>query len=218
MPNITLQIVLAIAGSVALLVGLFGGGVKAKEIEVSKLSPVSRMFSIFIGIVMIGAATWLSFPCFSASPDTTPKPIGQPMVEPPASTPIPKFGWAVYFEIALKEGFWKPGTNSYEILADCPDVEYFEDVDQRSEFSVDQNAQLFPNKVVEFHFFGIPSPNSGEPRLSSINPNQRTKIILGYTNIGSEQATQAINECQVKAIINDKGVAQMSPIGPIPEN
>jgi hypothetical protein len=32
----TLPVILAIAGSVALLVGLFGGGVKAKEIGLSR--------------------------------------------------------------------------------------------------------------------------------------------------------------------------------------
>jgi hypothetical protein len=213
----TLQIVLAIAGCIALLVGLFGGGVKAKEIEVPKISPVSRISSILIGIVMIGAATWLSFPSFLPSPDLTPKSIKDPTSELPTSTPVPKFGWVVYFEIAFKEGYWKPGTNSYEISADCPDVEYLGDIDKRIEFSVDQNAQLFPDKVVEFHFFGIPSPNKGEPNVSSINPNQKTKIVLGYTNISLEQAAQAINECQVKTIINDKWTAQMSPIGPTPE-
>jgi hypothetical protein len=34
---LTMQIVLAITGSVALLAGLFGGGVKAKEIEIPKI-------------------------------------------------------------------------------------------------------------------------------------------------------------------------------------
>jgi hypothetical protein len=228
----TLPIVLAIAGSIALLIGLFGGGVKAKEIEVPKLSIGPRILSSLLGIVLIGIAIRLPNPPQSTESSTStpisptePAPtqvqiIPSSTTSPPISptnTPIPKFGWAVYFEIGFNEGYWKPGTNSYKIIADCPDIEGLGDVDTRIEFAVDENAQLFLNKVVEFHFFGIPSPNSGEPGLSSINPNQKTKIILGYTNISLEQATQAVNECQVKAIINDRWTAQMSPIGPTPE-
>ena len=213
----TLPIVLAIAGCIALLVGLFGGGVKAKEIEIPKISPVSRMFSILIGLIMIGAATELSFPSFTRSPDATPEPTKEPTAAPPTSTPIPKFGWMISFEIGLKEGYWKPGMNSYEILADCPDVESLGDIDKRIEFSVDENSQLFPEDVVELRFFGIPSPNGREPNLSAIHPNQKTKIILGYTNISLDQATQAVNECQVKAIVNDIWTLQLSPIGPTPE-
>jgi hypothetical protein len=213
----TLPVILAIAGSVALLVGLFGGGVKAKEIEVPKISAASRMFSILSGMAMIGVAVWLSFPNLLPSPDATPEPDSATTAEIAISTSIPKFGWMVYFEIGLKEGFWKPGTNSYQILADCPNSESFGDVGQRIEFSVDENAPLFPDDVVELRFFGIPSPNKGESNLSSIHPNQKTKIILGYSNISFEQATQALNECQVKAIVNDTWTLQMSPMGPTPE-
>lgn len=134
---------------------------------------------------------------------------------PPTSTPVPKFGWEIDFEYGFKAGFWEPGSHSYEIIANCPAIEAFGDVDIRTGFSVDQNAQLFPNDVVELHYFGIPSPNKGEPRLSSVNPNQKTKILLGYSNLSLEQAQQGINECQVKAIIDDQWTAQLSPIGPM---
>jgi len=230
--SITLPIVLAIAGSIALLIGLFGGGVKAKEIEVPKISIWARIFSSLVGVVLIGIAIRLPNPPPADEPPTsTPISIAEPApTQPqiiaaslttappinPTDTLIPKFGWTVYFEIEFNEGYWKPGNNSYQIVADCPDIEFLGDIDTRIQFSVDENAQLFPNNVVEFHFFGIPSPNSGEPGLSSINQNQKTKIILGYTNISLEQATQAVNECQVKAIINDKWTLQMSPIGPTP--
>jgi len=56
----TLPIVLTAAGCIALLVGLFGGGVKAKEIEVPKLSILPRIFSSAIGIVLIWVGTRLS--------------------------------------------------------------------------------------------------------------------------------------------------------------
>jgi hypothetical protein len=50
----TLPIVLAIAGSIALLVGLFGGGIKAKEIEVPTLSTLPRILLTVFGIALIG--------------------------------------------------------------------------------------------------------------------------------------------------------------------
>ncbi|RPJ26876.1 MAG: hypothetical protein EHM33_09970 [Chloroflexi bacterium] len=230
----TPQNILTIAGSIALLIGLFGGGVKAKEIEIPKISIWARIFSSVVGVVLIGIAIRLPNPLPSVEPPTsTPISIAEPAptqsqiiaasltTAPPiylTDTPIPKFAWTVYFEIEFKEGYWKPGNNSYQIVADCPDIEFLGDIDNRIEFSVDENAQLFPDTVVEFHFFGIPSPDNTEPSLSSINPNQRTKIILGYTNIRLEQATQAVNECQVRTIVNDKWTLQMSPIGPAPEN
>ena len=135
----------------------------------------------------------------------------------PTPTPVPRFGWAVDFELEFDEGYWKLGQNSYEIIADCPDIAAFGDRDNRFEFSVDETAQLFPDDVVEFRFFGIPSPNKGEPQLSSINPKQKTKIALDYVNLSMEQAQQAVNECQVQAIINDQWTVQLSPIGPTPE-
>jgi hypothetical protein len=56
----TLPIVLAISGCIALLVGLFGGGVKAKEIEVPRISALPRISSGIFGIALIGIAIWLS--------------------------------------------------------------------------------------------------------------------------------------------------------------
>jgi hypothetical protein len=53
------SVVLAIAGCAALLVGLFGGGVKAKEIEVPKISTLSRVFSSGIGVALIGTGIFL---------------------------------------------------------------------------------------------------------------------------------------------------------------
>ena len=64
----TLPIVLAIAGSIALLVGLFGGGVKAKEIEVPKLSIGPRILSSLLGIGLIGIAIRLPDPPSTETP------------------------------------------------------------------------------------------------------------------------------------------------------
>ena len=57
--NLTLPLILAIAGCVALLIGLFGGGVKAKEITIPKLSFLARFLSGLVGAALIGTAICL---------------------------------------------------------------------------------------------------------------------------------------------------------------
>jgi regulation of enolase protein 1 (concanavalin A-like superfamily) len=74
--NLTLQIVLAIAGSVALLIGLFGGGVKAKEIEVPKISVGPRILSSLVGIALIAMA--IRLPYFAPPAESTPIPMEDP--------------------------------------------------------------------------------------------------------------------------------------------
>jgi hypothetical protein len=81
----TLPIVLTVAGCVALLVGLFGGGVKAKEIVVPKISILPRIFSIVMGIGLIWVGTQLSL-----IPDnSSPIPAETLAPEPPTAAPIP---------------------------------------------------------------------------------------------------------------------------------
>jgi len=92
MGNLNLQIVLAITGSVALLVGIFGGGVKAKEIEVHKISASTRFFSSLVGIILIGTA--IQLPSLTHPPEQpTPTPIPsvtQPITETlPTATSVP---------------------------------------------------------------------------------------------------------------------------------
>ena len=75
----TLPIVLAIAGSIALLIGLFGGGIKAKEIEVPKISIWARIFSSLVGVLLIGIAIRLpNPPPADETPTATPIFIAQP--------------------------------------------------------------------------------------------------------------------------------------------
>gem|GEM_PF-6555128 len=71
---LTLQIVLAIAGCVALLAGLFGGGIKAKELEVPRISASARLFSSLVGMLLIGVA--IQLPSLAPqAPEPTPTPI-----------------------------------------------------------------------------------------------------------------------------------------------
>jgi regulation of enolase protein 1 (concanavalin A-like superfamily) len=87
--NITLPIILAIAGSIALLIGLFGGGVKAKEIEVPTLARGPRILSSLLGMGLIGIAIWLSpNPAQQVgSPTSTPVVATEPASAQPQITP-----------------------------------------------------------------------------------------------------------------------------------
>ena len=95
MSNINLQIILAIAGSVALLVGLFGGGVKAKEIEVPKIPFGSRVLSGLVGAILIWTSIQLpnylpTSDALTATPIPTEPPILAPIPsEPPSSSHSP---------------------------------------------------------------------------------------------------------------------------------
>ena len=53
------SVVFAIAGVIALLFGIVGGGIKAKEIEIPKLPVNVRIATIIIGVVLIGFTFWL---------------------------------------------------------------------------------------------------------------------------------------------------------------
>lgn len=78
-----------LTGCVALLAGLFGGGVKTKDIELPKISRLPRTLSGLVGVVLIAAATWLYIRPSSPStpqPTETPTPVSSATSTPPAST------------------------------------------------------------------------------------------------------------------------------------
>lgn len=58
----TVPAVLAIAGVVVLLVGILGGGIRAKEIEIPTVPPLGRLMACAIGFGLIGMAIWMSSP------------------------------------------------------------------------------------------------------------------------------------------------------------
>lgn len=87
--NLNLQIVLAITGCIALLIGLFGGGVKAKEIEVPKIRVGARILSSLVGIALIGIAIRLPNPIQQA--ESTPTPTEVPAPPPFEETPTQKY-------------------------------------------------------------------------------------------------------------------------------
>ena len=56
-----LSSILALAGCAALLIGLLGGGLKAKEVVVPKISLWTRIISASVGVILIGVSLWLFF-------------------------------------------------------------------------------------------------------------------------------------------------------------
>ena len=70
----TLPVVLGIAGCIALLAGLFGGGVKAKELEVPKLPKGPRILSIVGGLILVGSAVFV----YLRNPSSPEHPLAPP--------------------------------------------------------------------------------------------------------------------------------------------
>jgi hypothetical protein len=56
--KMTVSVVFAIAGVIAILFGIIGGGIKVKEIEVPLLSTRVRIITVIIGLVLIGFTLW----------------------------------------------------------------------------------------------------------------------------------------------------------------
>lgn len=56
----SVPVVLAIAGVVALLVSVLGGGIKIKEAEIPSIAPIGRIVAGIVGLGLIGASIWLS--------------------------------------------------------------------------------------------------------------------------------------------------------------
>ncbi len=82
----TVPIVLAIAGVVTFLIGVLGGGVKAKEIVIPSVAPSIRIILSVAGLALIGVAIWLSLPSTTDnSPTATELPATATMLDIPTS-------------------------------------------------------------------------------------------------------------------------------------
>ena len=99
----SVEAILTIIGGVALLIGIFGGGVKAKEIEIPLVHPRLRVVSALIGVVLITVAVLLSRPeLLSSVPPTEQLP--SPTVPIDQSPPI-----ATQVEVYAKEDWQDTG-------------------------------------------------------------------------------------------------------------
>jgi hypothetical protein len=88
-----LPLVIGIAGCMALLAGLFGGGLRVRDIEIPTISKTSRGFSSIVGVGLIVAGIWLSRPDFSSAPlaDTTMEPSSVGFVTTPDISAATRF-------------------------------------------------------------------------------------------------------------------------------
>ncbi len=83
--SITIPLIIAVTGCIALLIGLSGGGVKAKEVSVPKITPRARVISSFIGLMMVVLASWL----YVQNPGQPTNPLGLPTKTINTVTPLP---------------------------------------------------------------------------------------------------------------------------------
>ena len=80
----SVPIVISVIGGIALLIGIFGGGIKAKEVEIPSVNVKIRIISAITGVFLITIAAFLS------SPDLL-NPHTQPSVLPTDIQPTQSF-------------------------------------------------------------------------------------------------------------------------------
>ena len=83
----TLPDVLAIAGFIALVIGLVGGEIKAKDTSIPKIPLLPRGLLSVVGLILIVVAIWLSIGLTSTTQPTNPQPTESNFR--PTSTSIP---------------------------------------------------------------------------------------------------------------------------------
>jgi hypothetical protein len=86
----TLPVVLAIAGCIALLIGLSGGGISAEQVVVPKIPTLSRVLAGLIGLAFIGIAIWITFALTPIPPYVTPQSVQIIPVATSTTAPISK--------------------------------------------------------------------------------------------------------------------------------
>lgn len=81
--------IVVIIGGIALLVGLFGGGIKVKEFEVPQLPGWVRCLSGLVGVLLIAIAIWLSAQEAAPPAPLAATPEAAAVSSPPAQTITP---------------------------------------------------------------------------------------------------------------------------------
>jgi hypothetical protein len=85
----TLPVVLAIAGCVALLIGVFGGQIEVQTLRVNRPSLLQRIFAVLFGLIFIGIAIWLGYSPAPTSPAPQPISVTAPATQTIAiSSPV----------------------------------------------------------------------------------------------------------------------------------
>jgi len=60
--EVSVAVVITVIGGIALLVGIFGGGIKLERIEIPPIHPIIRIISSIVGVALIALAISLSAP------------------------------------------------------------------------------------------------------------------------------------------------------------
>lgn len=85
--GVTVQVVLAILGGIALLLAILGGGIEVKgQVVIPKMPGLPRIISFLVGAVLIGIAIWLIVPPDDHPPTPTPTMAAVLIVSTPSPT------------------------------------------------------------------------------------------------------------------------------------
>ena len=85
----TLPTILALAGCIALLAGLFGGGITVKDLSIPKIANSARFFSTIFGVVLIGLSVSMSLSPALTSQQPTETPPSVLLPTPSIMPPLP---------------------------------------------------------------------------------------------------------------------------------
>ena len=90
----TLPTILALAGCIALLAGLFGGGITVKDLSIPKIANSARFFSTIFGVVLIGLSVSMSL---------------SPALTSSSTSGEAAFSWKAGFPLSSRKSFgvWK---------------------------------------------------------------------------------------------------------------
>lgn len=208
--------VIAIIGGIALLVGVFGGGIELKELKVPPINSVLRVISFIVGALLIMAAVIVSKPEFlnliAAKPSGT---VTLPTTDSTSTaTEIPTFtetpNWAISFEYRFPAGFWSVGTHEYTLEGSCPNLKDASGI-WTNTFDVAENAPLLPGDVY-FRLGGLRDASLDAQTVERINPQQTTTAAWSLIEMPQSDAELAVRDCTV-TITWDGGIPKQLTSG-----
>jgi hypothetical protein len=164
------------------------------------------------GVALGSSATETQPPTATPAPTDTPSPTLTSTITPTSTitaTLPASYAWEIYFLQDFPPYFWNPGQHTLRLVVDCPSMERMQDFEATSTFDVDENTPIVdPKAGYELVFNGVLLANERyQPHDSTINPQLKSTISVGYKNLTYELAQQAHDQCKAWAVIdNDKQV------------
>jgi len=123
--------------------------------------------------------------------------------------------WMIDFEMTFGAGSWKVGHHIYTFDIQCPEPEG--SIAYTAEFDVAENVPIYDPIV----YLRLNGPNTGFPstgeKINTINPQQKTKFIVGFTGSYTKADVIALGEsCKVTAAWDNIQPTKLSPSEPFP--